>query len=81
MTIIQEYDTVELAVSLRGKNMFNHDEVMIEAGERGVGVLIYGNPAKASAYEVEFYYPEQNIFALYNGQARGIAQGLESVSA
>jgi hypothetical protein len=64
MNFLNENDLVRLVAPLRGKNIINHDEVMIEANERGTVVLIYGSPEEPSAYEVEFYYPEQNICVL-----------------
>lgn len=63
MNIFGENDIVRL---LRGveANIITGGEVFIAEGAEGTIVVVYGSTDKPSAYELEFFIPECNGFAL-----------------
>ncbi|MGH8383676.1 hypothetical protein [Pseudomonas sp.] len=63
MNIFRENDVVLLREGVEAK-IITGDEVFIPEGTEGTIVIVHGSADQPSAYEVEFFIPEQNDFAL-----------------
>lgn len=63
MNIFRENDVVLLREGVEAK-IITGDEVFIPEGAEGTIVIVHGSADQPSAYEVEFFIPEQNDFAL-----------------
>ncbi|MFS2094918.1 hypothetical protein ACCC96_18115 [Pseudomonas sp. Pseusp11] len=63
MNVFRENDVVCLQVGVKA-NIITGDEVFIPKDAEGTVVIVHGNADQPSAYEVEFFIPEQNDFAL-----------------
>lgn len=63
MKIFRENDVVRLCKDVMA-NVITGGEVLIPQGGEGTVVLVHGDADQPSAYEVEFYIPEQKYFAI-----------------
>lgn len=68
MTIFNENDVIYLHKSIRA-NIIGGGELLMSIGALGTIVIVHNNGALPLAYEVEFFIPEQNDFALATVEA------------
>lgn len=63
MNIFRENDVVRLREEVEA-SIITGREFFVPKGAEGTIVLVHGNPDQPSAYEIEFFIPGQNDFAL-----------------
>lgn len=63
MNIFSENDVIRLREEVTAR-IITGGEIFIPKGPIGTIVLLHGNPDHPSAYEIEFFIPRQNDFAL-----------------
>ncbi|KAB0488717.1 hypothetical protein BVK86_02305 [Pseudomonas reinekei] len=63
MNIFRENDVIRLREEVEA-SIITGDEIFVPKGTIGTIVLVHGNPDQPSAYEIEFFIPGQNDFAL-----------------
>lgn len=69
MNTFHENDVVRLREEVKA-NIIAGAEILIPAGSEGTVVLVHGSSEEPSAYEVEFYIPGQNDFAIATVDSR-----------
>jgi hypothetical protein len=64
MNAMQENDTFALSTPVEATVIGEHKTVMLPVGTLVTVVLVFGDPESPSAYEVEAFLAEENIYAL-----------------
>lgn len=62
--IRHENDVIRLLEPITATVIGKQLSLVIPAGAEGSVVLVYGNPVKPDAYEIEFYVHDHECFAL-----------------
>lgn len=73
MNIFHENDAVRLCKDVMA-NVITGGEVFIPRGGEGTVVFVHGDADQPSAYEVEFYIPEQKDFAIATVEQSAVAK-------
>jgi hypothetical protein len=74
MNIFHENDVVRLREKISA-TVIDGGEILISAGAIGTIVIVYGDSNCPLAYEVEFFIPEHNDFALATVDADVVTVG------
>ena len=64
MTTYQENDLIHLREPVSADVIGERRSLVIPSGTSGSIVLVHGDPTQPLAYEVEFYVPDQDCYAL-----------------